>query len=194
AENIISRRFPSWLTNRFFSKFLGVEFEDIGCGLQAFRKRMLTGTDKYASIHSHLPIYAVWRGARFTHVTVKYSERRAGETKYHWINLIYYFLDIVLSFTNKPYQMAYLGILGGILLLASIIILPVWFVCQLLGCVGIHGLIIALMLAVLGVVFLMSGLIFESIRRILLRLDKTPLYVVDRIVENPGRNHYESKN
>jgi len=184
-EGLLSRQLPSRLTNKLYSWFFRADFQDLGCGMQAFRKAFVTGPARFTSMFVHLPLYAVWRGARLAHVPVAYSPRQAGETKYNWINLIYYFVDIILSFMNQPMMMAYLMIAGAVLTAAGCAagVLGIILAASVSTKIGISGIALGLILMLSGIVMGALGVIIEYHRRFWIQIEKTQLFVIDTITE-----------
>ena len=194
SEPLLARRIPSLITNKIFSKFFKVKFEDLGCGLQAFRRKLFKGVPQNSSMFIHLPLFAVWRGASLTHVPVNYSPRLAGETKYNWISLVYYFLDVVITFMSQPAILAYLTIAGMLSIGAGL----VGGLINLIS--GASGLgfstgawAVALFCVFSGLVLFLFGLTNEYVRRITARMENAPMYVIDEIIENKeGENETEN--
>ncbi len=186
AESLLSRRLPSWLTNKFYSWFFKTHFKDLGCGLQAFRKTQLTGVDRFSSMFAHLPFFAVWRGAKLTHVPVKYTPRTSGKTKYNWINLMYYFMEVILTFTNIPMQMAYLVLSGSIVLGLGIAAGIVTLAALLTGFgLSLFGILVSSQMILLGSVLFVLGIIVEYQRRLVAQIENAPMFIIDSIIEKP---------
>lgn len=109
-----SRRLPSKLANRLISWWTGVELNDYGCTLKAYRSTALKGEQLYGEMHRFIPIYAAWRGGRITELEVNHRPRRFGSSKYGLGRTFKVLLDLITvkflsDYSTKP---AYL--FGGI--------------------------------------------------------------------------------
>lgn len=113
-DRLWSRRIPSKLANKLISRWTGVELNDYGCTLKAYRATALKGEQIYGEMHRFIPIYASWRGGRITELVVNHRARRFGTSKYGLGRTFKVLLDLITvrflsAYTTKP---AYL--FGGI--------------------------------------------------------------------------------
>jgi glycosyltransferase involved in cell wall biosynthesis len=180
------RKFVSWSANRFFGWYFKLPYRDIGCGLQAFRKRFLEGPARFTKMYGHAAIFSVWRGGKFADVPVANNPRYSGKTKYGWINLIQFFLDILITFNINPIQLTILFLTGSSLVgLGLIAGLGSIFGLLFLELKGVTVLaIVALFLIVTGTQLMSLGILNERISRIDNQIQKTPMFVVDKVIEN----------
>jgi glycosyltransferase involved in cell wall biosynthesis len=113
-DRLWSRRVPSMIANRLISRWTGVELNDYGCTLKAYRATSLKGEQLYGEMHRFIPIYASWRGGRITELVVNHRARRFGKSKYGIGRTFKVLIDLITvkflsGYTTKP---AYL--FGGI--------------------------------------------------------------------------------
>jgi glycosyltransferase involved in cell wall biosynthesis len=119
----------------------------------------------------------VWVGFTQAAVTYDRDPRHAGETKYTLGRMLRFSTDAVLSFSNRPLQLATL--LGFVISTLAFIAIPVVVVLRLLGhyLPGFGALTITVLL--LGGIQLISiGIIGEYVGRIYDEVKGRPLYLV----------------
>jgi len=183
-ENVFLRQIPSRLANWSLSKLGGVKFDDLGCGLQVFRRSLFQDLDPSRTVFTHSDVFAVWRGGNVAQVPVNFHPRKHGESKYSTIDLGYLLLDLLITFSNSPallfvsfaIGMAALG-LAGLGLAGS---LMAWT----FG--GEFPLALAMFSCFLGLSGLFAvavGFINERIARMSRVLDGAPRYIIDRLDE-----------
>jgi glycosyltransferase involved in cell wall biosynthesis len=78
----MDRRLPSRVANWLISKVSGVKLHDYGCTLKAYRRRFLENVRLYGEMHRFVPIYASWEGGRVTEIPVTHHPRLHGQSKY----------------------------------------------------------------------------------------------------------------
>jgi dolichol-phosphate mannosyltransferase len=129
----------------------------------------------------------VWVG--FTQAAVPYARdaRHAGTTKYSLSRMLRFSLDAILSFSDRPLQLATL--LGLIISTLAFVAIPVVIVLRLLGnyLPGFGTLTIAVLLLG-GIQLICIGIIGEYVGRIYDEVKGRPLYVVKarRNLAGPG--------
>ncbi len=184
-EGFWTRKLPSLLVNKFFNVFFKLPYRDMGCGLQAFRKTILEGIDPFSAMYAHRAIYAVWRGGRFADIPITYRERQAGTTKYSIADLIFFFLDIILTFLRMPIQLVFFFLLGSFLLGVGGLSTLITIIMTLTSGLPSSGLwSFNLFVVFSGLIIITFGLINERINRIDHRVQKTPIFVIESIIEH----------
>ncbi|MBN1354892.1 glycosyltransferase family 2 protein [bacterium] len=190
-EGFITRRLPSLIVNRFFKLFFNLPYRDMGCGLQAYRKKYLEGLDRFTSMYGHMAIYSVWRGGRFADIPITYRSRKSGKTKYNWRKLLFFFLDIILTFTTRPIQLVVLSMLGGTLICAGVVTGLASLITLIAGGdIGLGIWILAMFLVLAGIQLGTAAIQNERINRISHRLDRTPMFVIDEVIENTKKSNH----
>lgn len=184
SDGLIARKIPSMLVNYFWRLTLKLPYEDIGCGLQVFRRHTLEGIDPLSHVYGYREVYATWRGSRFATVKVSYRERQHGSTKYSFFDLVYLFLDTTMTFLTQPLQLVIFFLLGslvsgiGILTAAVCAVKTLW-----LTPTGTAAWLFALLGFASGILIIGFGLINERISRVDHRVNNTPLFVIEEILE-----------
>ncbi len=88
---------PSRVANALLRRAFGAPFHDVGCGLRAFRRNLLSGTRLFGQMHRFLPLIAFWKGARVGEVAVAHGERRWGRAKYGLARLFRLIGDLAVA-------------------------------------------------------------------------------------------------
>jgi glycosyltransferase involved in cell wall biosynthesis len=166
-----NRRLPSVMANRIISWMTGVNIHDYGCSLKAYRSDILKDVQLYGEMHRFIPAYAAWIGARVTEIEVNHRERTAGISKYGLSRVFKVMLDLIVvkyltRYFNRPMHffgaagMASLGL--GALALGSAVYLKL---ADIRHFVETPLPVIGTMFVVLGVQFILSGLLAEVLMR-----------------------------
>ncbi|MEM8606539.1 MAG: glycosyltransferase family 2 protein [Myxococcota bacterium] len=171
-DRLWSRRVPSLLANKLISRWTGVELNDYGCTLKAYRATALKGQQLYGEMHRFIPIYASWRGGRITEMVVNHRPRRFGTSKYGIGRTFKVLLDLITvkflgGYTTKP---AYLfGGLGFSLVGVGAVLAAISVIEWLTTNVWPHkmtAMMLALFFVTNGVLLLCIGLLAELVVRI----------------------------
>ncbi len=197
-----ARRFLSKTANRLISNSTQITVHDRGCSLKAFRSEVAKQMRLYGQLHRFLPELAAIVGARVAEVPVNDRARRAGKSKYGAISRTpRVFLDLMtvffmLTFFTSPMRLfggaglisTGLGLLtGGYLALAKIYhgLTGGWAGFQAYQIGSRPMLLLAVLLVIVGIQFLMMGLIGEMLVRVYYESQHKPIYTV-REVLGPG--------
>lgn len=191
------RRLLSGVANRLISRSTGVMIHDRGCSLKLFRRELVKNLRLYGQLHRFLPELANAVGARVAEVPVADRARRSGTSKYGSISRTpRVLLDLVtvfflLGFFTSPMRFfgstAILSTLVGSLIGGGMALMKVY-----------HGLsggweafhayeignrplfLLSFLLILVGVQFLMMGLLGEMIMRTYYEARGKPTYFVRR--------------
>jgi polyisoprenyl-phosphate glycosyltransferase len=119
----------------------------------------------------------VWVGYTQAAVSYERDARFAGETKYTLARMLRFSADAILSFSERPLQMATL--LGFIISTLAFIAIPVVVVLRLLGhYLPGFGLLTIVVLLLGGIQLIALGIIGEYVGRIYNEVKGRPLYLV----------------
>jgi glycosyltransferase involved in cell wall biosynthesis len=191
-DTFLNRRLPSMLANWLISRVTGIRLHDYGCTLKAYRREVIENLRLYGDLHRFIPAVASWMGITLTEVETHHRPRRFGRSKYGIGRTLRVLLDLItvkflLSFASKPIQV--FGLLGlgatgaGVLIGLYLTILKLGFGAQI-G--GRPLLFLALLLILVGVQFVVLGLLGEMLVRVYHESQRKPIYMVKRIA-GPGR-------
>ena len=186
-DPFLSRRLPSMLANWLISRVTGIALHDYGCTLKAYRREVIEHLRLYGDLHRFIPAIASWMGITLTEVETHHRARRFGRSKYGIGRTARVILDLItvkflLSFASKPIQV--FGLLGlgatggGLLIGAYLTILKLGFGAQI-G--GRPLLFLGILLIVVGVQFVIMGLLGEMLVRIYHESPRKPIYMVKRV-------------
>jgi dolichol-phosphate mannosyltransferase len=96
------RNFLSAVANRLISWTLGMNLNDYGCTLKAYRRDAIRGVRLYGEMHRFLPIYAKWMGARVIEMPVRHHARCFGKSNYGLKRIFKVLLDLlVIKFLDR---------------------------------------------------------------------------------------------
>lgn len=165
----LTRKFSSWVYNRVTSSITGVRLHDINCGMKCYRREVLDEVKVYGERHRYIPVLASYRGFRLGEVQIEHAPRKHGSSRYGLERIaggIFSLLTVILltRYTNKPLHFfGMLGVIlggGGTAIAAYLIFMRIFFN-EWLGNRPI--LIIGTLLIIVGVQFILFGLLAEMI-------------------------------
>lgn len=187
----LHRTLPSRIANVMISHFTGVHLHDYGCTLKVYRADLLRQLNLYGEMHRFLPALLHHLGARITELEVAHHPRFAGKTKYGIGRTGKVLLDLLTvkflgTYATKPiYLFGGFGLLclvGGMLSFSAMVYLRY---------VGLSMILTPLpmltaMLLILGVQFLMMGLLAELVIRTYHESQHKKIYVLRQFVPPRG--------
>lgn len=189
-----TRVLPSRIANWIISRVTGVDLHDYGCTLKAYRRDVLRHIKLYGEMHRFIPAYASWAGASIVEIPVRHCSRRFGKSKYGISRTLRVLLDLMTvkllgSYFTKPIY--FFGFVGFSLWIAAVLASVVVVVQKLLPPYPYaHNnplLLLAVFLAIIGVQFVLMGLLAELVIRTYHEAQAKPTYVVrDMIDAMPG--------
>jgi len=191
-DTYMSRKLPSMLANKLISKITDVSLHDYGCTLKAMRKSLAKRVTLYGEMHRFIPAVASGVGATITEVKVNHRARTAGESKYGISRTFRVILDLItvkflLRFHARPLHFfgmpgLALGGIGGALI-TYLTVARLFFGVPL----GDRPLLIfAFMLLIIGLQFILFGLIGEMQTRTYYESQNKPIYHVRKTVGIEG--------
>lgn len=165
----LSKRIGSRIYNWITSVLTGVHLHDINCGFKVYRREVLDEVLVYGERHRYIPVLASYRGFRLGEVKIEHAPRAYGQSRYGLERVFSGFfslLTVILltRYTNKPLH--FFGLMGlalagiGIAIDAYLIVSRVFFNEWLSNR---PLLIIGTMLAIVGIQFVLFGLVAEMI-------------------------------
>src|ERR1700694_518168 len=186
-----SRVLPSRIANWIIARVTGVPLNDFGCTLKAYHRDVIQDVKLYGEMHRFIPVYASWVGARIAELPVNHRPRSFGKSKYSLSRTSRVLLDLFTvkllgSYSTKPiyfFGFAAFGLWALAFVFAAIVIIQ-----KLLPPYPYaHNnplLLLAVFLGIVGVQFILMGLLAElSIRAYHESQGKTT-YVVREVIEH----------
>ncbi len=188
-DPFLSRRLPSIIANRLIQKVTKTPVNDLGCSLKVYRREIAEHIKLYGELHRFLPVLAKWAGARIGETPVKHHPRRFGKSKYGLSRTIRVILDLItvkflLSFATSPIQ-----IFGAAGIWSIILGIFCGIATVLMRIITIHGapirtitrnplLFIAGVLIVIGIQFIVMGLLGEINIRTYYESQNKSIYII----------------
>lgn len=170
-DALFTRRVPSTIANSLISFVTGVKLHDYGCSLKAYRREVVENIRLYGEMHRFIPAVASGLGVRIAEVPVHHSARQFGRSKYGISRTIRVLLDLLtvkflLQYMTRPLHV--FGLPGMVCLAAGIAIGTYLSSLRLFFGEGLADrplLLLAVVLTLLGVQFIIMGLLGEVVVR-----------------------------
>jgi glycosyltransferase involved in cell wall biosynthesis len=184
----LTRRLPSQLANALISHISGVHLHDYGCTLKGYRREVVIHIRLYGEMHRFIPVYASWAGAKVAEIPVRHHARQAGTSKYGLSRTFKVILDLITvkmlgSYSTKP--MYFFGGVG-LMSCAAGFIFALWTLHdKFFAGVKAHNnpfLLLAVFLFLLGVQFVLMGLVAELVIRTYFESQGKVPYIVRQIL------------
>jgi glycosyltransferase involved in cell wall biosynthesis len=185
---------PSKIANWIIARVTGVPLNDFGCTLKAYQREVIQDVKLYGEMHRFIPVYASWVGARITELTVNHRPRTYGRSKYSLARTSRVLLDLITvkllgSYSTKPiyfFGFAAFGLWAFAFVFAAIVIiqkiLPPYPYAH-----NNPLLLLSVFLAIVGVQFILMGLLAELSIRTYHESQAKTTYVVREIIERSPR-------
>jgi glycosyltransferase involved in cell wall biosynthesis len=183
-DPFLNRRLPSIIANRLISWATGVRLHDYGCSLKIYRAEVVKNIDLYGELHRFIPAIASWQGVAVAEVPVNHQARKYGKSKYGIGRTTRVLLDLItvrflLSYSTRPMQVfGLIGLVSGAI--GGLLLAYLGYVRLILNHpIGDRPLVLlAVLMALIGVQFLGMGLIGELVTRVYYEGHHRPIYVV----------------
>lgn len=166
------RKIPSKLANRLIRNVSGLNFQDLGCSLKAFRASVLRKIRLYGEMHRFIPAWlaTVTSPHRMAEIPVAHFPRTKGQSKYGLSRTFRVLLDLLsihyfLRFGSRPGH--FFGGLGSVVTGIGLLILTYLGILKVLGeSIGNRPLMFLGFFAVVsGIQLLTTGVIAEILMR-----------------------------
>ncbi len=188
----LTRTLPSRLANLLISFISGVRLHDYGCTLKGYRREVVEHIRLYGEMHRFIPVYASWAGAKVAEIPVRHYPRSSGSSKYGLNRTFKVILDLITvkmlgSYSTKP--MYFFGGVGLGACAAGLIFALLTLLDKYYNAVKAHRnplLLLAVFLFLLGVQFILMGLVAELVIRTYFESQGKPPYIVRRVVSKKG--------
>ncbi|MBN1297753.1 glycosyltransferase family 2 protein [bacterium] len=180
----LSKRFPSRLANRLIQYVTRVPVNDLGCSLKIYSREIVSDIQLYGELHRFLPVLAKWAGARIGEVPVHHHPRRFGHSKYGISRTLRVLLDLItvkflMNYSTSPLRM--FGTAGFLSIISGIAMFILTIIMKLSGIQNINRnplLLISVGAVIVGVQFILMGLLGEISIRTYYESQSKPIYLV----------------
>ena len=188
-DEFLRRKLPSWVANWLISQVTGVHLNDYGCTLKAYRRETLADVRLYGEMHRFMPAYASWAGAQIAEIPVTHHARKFGKSKYGISRTFRVLLDLLTvkmlgSYATKPIY--FFGTFGLALWIAAVVCGVVVIIERMVPPYPqAHNnplLLLGVFLGIVGIQFLLLGLIAELLIRTYHESGGRPTYVIRRVL------------
>jgi glycosyltransferase involved in cell wall biosynthesis len=184
----LTRRLPSQIANRLISLVTGTALHDYGCTLRAMRTSVAKQLQLYGELHRFIPALAADLGARVAEVHVHHRPRTLGTSKYGLSRTLRVLLDLLTvkflsGFSTRPIQL--FGLFGLVCAAAGLgLTAYLGFERVVLGVRLANRplVLLAILMAVVGVQFVSLGLLGEMMVRTYHESQAKPIYRVREVV------------
>ena len=186
ATRVLPSRVATWL----IARLTGVRLSDFGCTLKAYRREVLQDVRLYGEMHRFVPVFAAMYGAHITELPVNHRPRTYGKSKYSLSRTSRVALDLITlkllgSYSTKP--MYFFGFSAFVLWALAFVLAAIVILQKILPPhVFAHDnplLLLSVVLVIVGVQFILMGLLAELIIRANHESRARPTYVIREIIE-----------
>ena len=201
-DGLLSRKLPSFIANRLIARSTNVRLRDRGCSLRAFRVEVVKELNLYGEMHRFIPELVSFAGFVMTEVPVHHRPRVAGTSKYGLSRTFRVILDLMTILFLRKYSARPMHLFGGVGIVSAVLgslagfylaAAKVWAGIQD-GMTGFRAyqigdrplLMLSVLLIILGVQFLVMGLLAELVVRTYHESQNKPVYHVKEIL-TPNR-------
>jgi len=168
--------------------FLKDKTHDSGCTLKAYKKTAVDKLELMGEMHRYINEILTYNGFKVAEIKVNHRERSFGKTKYNLRKLPRGFLDMLIIYYQQKYSTRPIHLFGGLGLLS---ILAGFFISVYLLIVK-YGfgqdignrplLLLAILLIIIGIQFIVLGIITDILVRIYYREGKRD-YNIEEILD-----------
>jgi glycosyltransferase involved in cell wall biosynthesis len=170
-DEFITRLIPSWLANKLISVISGVRLHDYGCSLKAYRREVIKDVRLYGEMHRFVPIYATWMGGKVAEIPVNHQARQFGKSKYGISRTFKVVLDLMTvkflaEYATKPiYVFGSAGLWSFAAAFATFVWMVVLKYFYNTTFIQTPLPVLSAMFLMLGVQFILMGLLAELLMR-----------------------------
>lgn len=199
-EPLLTRRLPSMIANHLISRATDVRLHDYGCSLKVYRYEVVKNVQLYGELHRFIPALAGRIGVRVAEIPVNDRARKYGRSKYGLSRTLRVILDLLtvtflLSYGARPMQLfGMLGLIsGGIGVVLNLYLASLKLMYGYRYRIGDRPLLmLAVLLVIIGVQFLMMGLLGEIVIRTYHEAQDKPIYFIRSLEVRETSSHDEA--
>ena len=166
----------------------GEKIHDSGCSLKAYRKECFDNLDLFGEMHRYIAELLSWKGFRVTEIKVRHHSRKYGKTKYGFSRLLKGFLDLISVAFWQRYSARPIHLFGGtgiLLTLIGFILGSGLLIARIFFSYSLYDKntpLLAVFLFMVGILFLISGLIADIAVKTYYKTHSSMNYNVEKIV------------
>jgi glycosyltransferase involved in cell wall biosynthesis len=181
-QDPLLRRLPSYVVNKTIGLVTGVRLHDYGCPLKAISAEVARELKYHGEMRRFLGALVVQVGQSTVEVPVSHRVRMTGKSKYSLLRLIGHYLDFLVSFSTRPFQI--IGVSGGLLTLLGCVGGVFYFPLRFLADFPLGGRfqIVVFLAVFFGLQFAILGLLGEFTTRIYRLVQNKPFFVIREVL------------
>ncbi len=187
-KDSLSKRIFSLFANTI-RKFMTEEtIHDSGCSLKAYRRECFDDFDLYGEMHRYIPAMLSWKGFRITEIKVNHRPRKHGKTKYNLERLLKGSLDLLVIFFWQKYSARPMHVFGTLGIIMSGLGLAIGVYLSYVRLFMNQGiserplLLLSILLIIIGVQFLIYGLLADVMMKLYYKDRKDKNYSIETIL------------
>lgn len=189
-DKFLSRKLPSMIANYLISRSTNVRLHDYGCTLKVMTGDVARNLKLYGEMHRFIPALASEIGARVVEIPVNHRERKFGTSKYGISRTFRVILDLLtvkflLGYAKRPIHL--FGSVGlGSSLIGFLTLGYITFQRMFMSVpMGNRPLLsLGVMMVLIGLQFLVFGLLAELLARTYYESQGKKTYFVRKIIQN----------
>lgn len=203
-DGLLSRKLPSFVANKLIANTTNVHLRDRGCSLRAFKAEVVKELRLYGEMHRFIPELISFAGFAMTEVPVNHRPRVAGTSKYGLSRTFRVILDLMTILFLRKYSARPMHLFGGVGIVSGAIgSLAGFYLAAAKIWAGLQGgmegfrayqigdrplLMLSVLLIILGVQFLVMGLLAELVVRTYHESQDKPVYYVKETLNSAIKN------
>lgn len=164
----ITKKLASKLFNLILRRSTKLKLHDFDNGYRCIRKKVLPHLNLYGGLYRYIPVFASSKGFKVDEVKVDHRKRKHGKSKYGFSRLFGGFFDLItikfLFYLKRPLH--FFGGIGSIFFTSGFLIAAWMTIQKIMMGTRANLLTLASLLMILGLQFLLFGLIGEMITNI----------------------------
>lgn len=180
-QDPLFRRAASQVINEMTAVAVGVDMNDYGCMLRAYRREIVQQIVDCDERSSFIPALANSLARRSTEIPVGHADRFSGTSKYNLLKLMRLSFDLMTGFSLLPIQMVSLS--GIVVALAGVTFGAFLLVRRFFVGPEVEGVftLFAILFVFLGLLIFAVGIVGEYVGRIYLEVRRRPTYRIRTI-------------
>lgn len=196
TDGYLLRRIPSMIANLLMRRLTKVPIQDMGSTYRAYRANVIKSVQFFGEVHRFVPVLLAYMGARMAEIPISVAPRTSGRSKYGISRVFGVFEDILFLTFFYGYLTRPIRVFGRLFFLCagagaaiSIGMMVLWFF-GIIGALVEHSalLLLSLFLMIVGIQFLVSGIIAEILCRMYISSRGQQIYFVRKIERGPANN------
>ena len=179
----LSKKLFSILSRQLRKIIIDDKVNDSGCSLKIYKKECFKDLDLHGEMHRYIAEILALRGFKIGEVKVNHLPRKKGKTKYNFIRLLKGFLDLIVIAFWQKYSSRPIHLFGGMGILMSLlgVVTGIYLVyvkfAQGISIANRPLLLLAVLLVVLGIQFIIFGLIADILIKMYYSGNKKNYYI-----------------